>query len=129
MTEAKSENVVSIEVVHFVDRAIENERRLTKSEMDALKELVFERFRSNHEDTEKAFVELQRRLSELNHAHDNMVQDREKFLPREVHDQFYKEFSDWRGVMNTFRDNLTGKIAVLVGSVGIVLFLVLHYWR
>jgi hypothetical protein len=133
MNEAKGENVVSIEVVHFVDRAIENERRLTKLEVDALKELLFQRLDFDKTAGTLAYTELQRRLGELNHAHDNMVADREKFLPRETYDQAIKDWNAWRASMNTFRDNLTGKIvatgAVIGLFIGVILFLLQHLWK
>jgi hypothetical protein len=72
-------------------RHIEIERRLTALEtrLDAMD-------KANH----LAYSELQRRLDVLNHSHEEMVRDKEHYLPREVHEQFYDEYRAWRDSVN-----------------------------
>jgi|HubBroStandDraft_3_1064219.scaffolds.fasta_scaffold223086_2 hypothetical protein len=130
MSDATERNEsVSISIIKFVSDQVENERALTDKEFSFLKELIFARFNSEKEAANLAYVELQRRLDMLNHAHEEAKQKEGHFLPRENFEQFFKDFGTWRDQVNDFQSNLIGKISLGVGAMGIILFLLAHYWR
>jgi hypothetical protein len=105
------------------------EKNLTECQISALKELVFARFTAEKQAMEIAYRELQRRLDVLNHAHEEAKQKEIDFYTRKEHDGWYKDFTSWRDTVNAYMNNLTGKIAVMVGAVSIILFLLQHYWK
>jgi hypothetical protein len=123
---------VSMPVIQFVDREIEKERLLTASERERLREIVFEKFRGTDEATKLAYHELQRRLDVLNHAHENMVKDRELFQSRESFEQFFQDFGKWRDSVNAQLSNQAGRTATWVTVVGIAFLLLqvlLRFWK
>ena len=120
---------ISIETVHFVDRETEKSSTLTDTKIAALKELILARFDAEKEAGRLAYVELQRRLDVLNHNHEEMNKRNAFFLPRENFEQFFADFGKWRDTVNAFQSNLIGKISIGVGLVGVILFLLSHYWK
>ncbi len=80
--------------------------------------------------------ELLRRLDTLNHHREQDMQDRARFLPREVHDQFFNEYRGTLDRLNTaidkcmqsdqfdqffrdfghWRDEVNGKLAQQAGA-------------
>jgi hypothetical protein len=136
MEDNKARESVSISIIQFVADRAAVERKLTESENAklvsenaALKELIFARFNSEKEAANLAYMELQRRLDVLNHSHEQMVQEKAHFLPRENFEQFFRDFGPWRDAVNGFQSNLTGRIAGIAAVVGLVLLLVLHFWK
>jgi hypothetical protein len=129
VSEADKNESVSISIIKFVSDQVDGERRLTDKELSAMKELVFARFNAEKEAANLAYVELQRRLDVLNHAHEEAKQKESDFLPRLYFEQFFKDFGTWRDQVNNFQANLIGKISIGVGLIGIVLFLLAHYWK
>ena|SRR5690348_4988152 len=71
-----------------------------RSQIAALKELMLARFDWEEKARQTAYGELQRHLTDLNHAHDNMVNDRTEFLRGDVHDRFYAEYKTFRDEAN-----------------------------
>src|SRR5271156_516726 len=124
MTEpASKDNFIAIETVHFVDREMQKERVLTQEKLERLREVLEDRFHMLDKAQNIAYVELQRRLDTLNHAHEEAKHKESHFMPRENFEQFFKDFGVWRDTVDKFQSNLNGRIAVLVGAVGIILFL------
>ena len=121
MNDDKTPASVSIPVIQFVDREIEKERLLTVEKMERLREVLEARFASVAKAQELAYIELQRRLDMLNHAHEEMTRDKAHFQPRELADVNLKEYSLWRNGVDKWINEQRGKIATW----GTVLFLVI----
>jgi hypothetical protein len=118
VSEPERGSTVIISVVDYVDREINHQSALMELNIRYLKTAG-----------DLAYVELQRRLDMLNHAHEEAKQKENHFLPRENFEQFFKDFGVWRDQVNGFQSNLIGKISISVGLVGIILFLLSHYWK
>jgi hypothetical protein len=120
---------VTLPVVEFIDRELLHRRDLWLSEQKHLREVMDLNIRYLRVASDLAYVELQRRLDMLNHAHEEAKQKENHYLPRENFEQFFKDFGVWRDQVNGFQSNLIGKISISVGLVGIILFLLSHYWK
>jgi hypothetical protein len=133
----KENQHVSISIIQFVANSAKVERDLTnsevarlRSEVQALREILFAMFKAERKAEKIAFTELQRRLKTLNHAHEEATRDKLGYLPREVFDRFNNEtFNPWRDQMNAFQNNLIGKISLGGFLIGIVVILIDHYWK
>ena len=97
-----------------------------------LRELMDERFKALSKANDLAYLELQRRLDVLNHAHENMVRDRTDFLTIDTHNRFYAEFTKWKDEMNKAISNIQGRAAatvVIIGFVFALLQIALRFWK
>lgn len=56
-------------------------------------------------------IEYQRRLAELNHAHDKQVEDQRTFVSSE-------RYEGWQGEMNSWRATVSNALAILEGRNG-----------
>lgn len=132
MDAERKDAFISIETVHFVDRELEKSSTLTDSKIASLKELILARFDAEKEAGRLAYVELQRRLDMLNHAHEEAKQKEFHFFPRENFEQFFKDFGAWRDSVNATLSNQAGRMAAYaIGIVVIfgILNLVSHFWH
>jgi len=127
--DSKANAFISIETVHFVDRELEKFKELQTSERERLREVIMEKFNAIKSETSKDFVELQRRLTELNHAHQEMVADKAHFQPRELADQRQHEYDTWRDGVNATLNNQAGRIAAYISLIGFGILLLNHYWK
>jgi len=101
-------------------------------EIAHLRELMEEKFNSLSKANDLAYIELQRRLDTLNHAHQNMLSDRADFLRIDTHNRFYQEFTVWKDTINRQVSNIQGRATATVTIVGFVfaiLQLVIHFWK
>ena len=76
-------------------------------------------------------VEYERRLEDLNHAHQQAVEQRAQFLPREVYDIAVSEWRVWRtevdivlAVVRGRRDAYVGLLALVTAAASAVLWLI-----
>lgn len=120
---------ITLSLVEYVDRELEHRRKFVDTQYQALREILSLNLTYMKQANELAYIELQRRLDVLNHAHQEAKLKEQAFLPRENFDQFFKDFGKWRDEVNGFQSNLIGKISVSVGLVGVVLFLLSHFWK
>lgn len=130
--ESRKDASVSLSVIHFVDREFEKERMLGTSERERLREVLTARFDSVLDAQKLAYVELQRRLDMLNHAHEEMVRDKAHFQPRELFEQFKKEHDTWRDGVNSSLNQQAGSARTWIIVMGIFFTLVqlaLRYWK
>jgi hypothetical protein len=101
-------------------------------EVAHLRELMDEKFKALAKANDLAYLELQRRLDVLNHAHENMVRDRADFLPIDTHNRFYAEFTTWKDEMNKAISNIQGRgtaTIVIIGFVFALLQLAIRFWK
>ena len=137
--DAKKDTSVSISVIQFVDRAIESERRLTTSEdvrlseeIRHLKELHAAEIIHIREVGAAELRESQRRLAELNHAHEQKEKDLQNFLPQPMFYQFVDANSKWRDEVNRALATSAGKSSTYAGIIGVAVVIVqfaLHYLK
>jgi hypothetical protein len=121
MGDKDESKIVSMSIVQFIDREIAAERRVMQERFDAVSKA-----------NDLAYVELQRRLDMLNHAHEEMTRDKMHFLPRETYDTFYEENKRWRELVNNILSNQAGRTAAYAAGIGLVLAsiqIALHYWK
>jgi len=116
---------------------------MSDDEVKHLRELMDERFVAIEKEQQLAYTELQRRLMELNHAHENMVKDRTEFLRTDTHNRFYSEYTmnkDYvsKEISEVKADvsNMQGRATATVTIIGfvflglqILLAVVIHYWK
>jgi hypothetical protein len=129
---SRKDAFVSFSVIAFVDREIEKERLLTTSERERLREVILEKFNALAKANDLAYIELQRRLDNLNHAHENMVKDREQLLRIDVHEAFYKEYGVARDEINKKIANIEGRgqaTIIILGLLFAALQVALHFWQ
>jgi hypothetical protein len=128
----RKEASVSIPVIQFVDREIEKERMLTAAERDRLREVLQARFDSVAKAQELAYVELQRRLDMLNHAHQEAVAKEVHFMPRELAEQQQREYTVWRDTVNNALNQQVGRLATwgtVLTLIVIAIQVLLHFWK
>jgi hypothetical protein len=82
-----------------VKRSIRNAARLAVLE---------EQVRAMRRETKLQAREYQRRLNELNHAHEKQVADQAHYVSDD-------RFKGWQGEINTFRNDVSTRLAVLAG--------------
>jgi len=138
-TEADKTSSVSIPVINFVDRALETERRLTDSEsfrvereVAHLKELHALEIKMLGIQRDKDYEELQRRLSDLNHAHAQNAIDKGGFVPYALYNQFVDGNAKWREEVNKTLSVTAGKSSqtvLIIGFIFAVIQIALHFWH
>jgi hypothetical protein len=129
---AKPDSSVQLSVIHFVDREQEKERGLTVEKLERLREVLIARFDAMDKAHGVAYTELQRRLDMLNHAHEEMVRDKEHFQSREGFQQFFEDYGKWRDSVNNTLSNQAGRTATWAIAIGIVfaiLQILLRFWK
>jgi CHASE3 domain sensor protein len=112
---------VSISVVQFIDRELEKER-----------DLVDAKFIAAEKATELVKRETERRMEILNHAREEMQEDKARFLTKEIYDLHIHEFHKWRDTVNAQLNNQAGRTAtwLIVMGIGTVLVnVIMHYWK
>ncbi len=101
-------------------------------EIGNLKELVFARFDAEEKARVIQVTELERRLNDLNHAHQNMLADRALFVRVDIHDRFYQEYREWSQRVDKVMATQAGRSAAYVSLIGILfiaLQIFLRYWK
>ena len=126
MDEQKETSIpVEASIVQFIDRKIDHERQRI--------EAVFsERIANAEKARELAIREMERRLSDLNHAYEEAERDRRTLLPVAVHEAFYAEYKAWRDEVNKVLAIQAGRTAAFAAAITVafaVIQILLHYWR
>jgi|ERR1700679_372278 len=70
-----------------------------------------EKVKSQRREIKTQAKEYQRRLLELNHAHDKQVQDQQTYVSED-------KFTGWQGEMNSWRNNVSSELSKLQGREG-----------
>ena len=105
------------------------------SELEALKELVMEKFRAIAEALGKQALEYERRLSALNHEAAQLKDMQATYMPRELYESEILNIRQELKELNAFKNNLIGKLAVVAILVSMAisivvggLFLLINYY-
>jgi len=101
------------------------------NEIDALKELVLEKFHAAAEALTKQAAEYERRLSALNHEAAQLKDMQATYMPRELYNSEMKGIREELKELNAFKNNLIGKLVIVpvLVSIGIgILFFLINYF-
>ena len=115
---------------------MKHEREMLEVKLLHEKEMREAQEKSNSLALELKSIEYEKRLSDLNHAHREQVEDKAKFLLKETYEVFKRDFDTWKeGLMKEVnahhavaesRSKAYGVIAVVISA---VLGVILHFWR
>jgi hypothetical protein len=130
---------VSLLLVQFIDRALEAERKMTESEfrhrdaaLEAHARMDDLRHASGDAKIQKADLDLERRLEEMNNFRAQINQERGDYLRRDMYDRENAALSDRVKSLEIVRGEQSGKAAAYASMVGFVVVLVqvvLHFWQ
>ncbi|MFZ0799731.1 MAG: hypothetical protein WCA13_09640 [Terriglobales bacterium] len=130
---------VPLPLVQFIDRTLEAERKLTEAEfrrrdaaLDAHARMDDLRHEAGDHKIQKADVDLERRLEEMNNFRAQINQERVGYLPRDMYERESAALSDRVKSLEIVRGEQSGKAAAYASMVGFVVVLVqvvLHFWK
>lgn len=100
-----------ITIREYLEQRLDYERTLVRQQLDTIREVMEQRLDAmdaalvlqrniNHEKLQMQAAEYERRLTVLNHAHEEAVRERNRTLPREMFEQWTVEFAKWRDTVN-----------------------------
>jgi len=125
--------------VQFIDRSLEAERKATEAEFrrcdDALEAQVrAEDLRHEAADAriQKANEVLDYRLEEMNNFRDQINQERQDYLRREMYDREHANLAERVKNLEIVRGEQSGRTAAYASMVGVVVVMVqivLHFWK
>lgn len=152
--EDKIQTSVELSVIHFVDRAIESERKLTTSERERIMESLTDKLKCLEEKFAENFIsieaarktafatideqkkkddtEYQRRLGELNHEKERIAAAQGLAVSRDLFEARNKEVDIWKTGVDKTLANQAGRTATWI-IVGWLFFAVagiaFHFWK
>ncbi len=131
--------LVPLPLVQFIDRTIEAERKLTEAEFrrcDAALEAQVRAEDLRHEAADariqKANEVLDYRLEEMNNFREQINQERQDYLRREMYDREHANLAERVKNLEIVRGEQSGRTAAYASMVGIVVVIVqvvLHFWK
>ena len=88
---------------HFkaTDTRIDSNEKVRRSEQEGLDKALKLQRDLSEEKLKIQALEYERRLSELNHAHEAAVKEQARVLPREIFESFNRDYGIWRDSINT----------------------------
>ena len=130
---------VRLPLLQFIDRTLEAERKATEAEFrrcdDALEAQVrAEDLRHEAADAriQKANEVLDYRLEEMNNFRDQINQERQDYLRREMYDREHANWAERVKNLEIVRGEQSGRTAAYASMVGVVVVMVqivLHFWK
>jgi hypothetical protein len=115
---------------------MKHERELLELKLAHEKELRESQEKSNALALELKSIEYEKRLSDLNHAHREQVEDKAKFLLKETYETFKRDFDSWKETLMKevnehhavaeSRAKAYGIIAVVISS---IFGVIIHFWH
>jgi hypothetical protein len=130
---------VPLPLVQFIDRTLEAERKVTESEfryrdaaLEAHARMDDLRHASGDAKIQKADLDLERRLEEMNNFRTQINTERVDYLRRDMYDRENAAMSDRVKSLEIVRGEQSGKAAAYASMVGFVVVLVqvvLHFWK
>lgn len=88
----------AIPLREYVETLLTHESTATNARLDAMDKALILRT-----------AEIERHLAALNGEQSRLAADRERFLPREIHDTFLSDFRKWQDVVNAQMASTTGR--------------------
>jgi len=130
---------VPLPLVQFIDRTLEAERKVTESEfrhrdaaLEAHARMDDLRHASGDAKLQKADLDLERRLEEMNNFREQINQERGDYLRRDMYDRENAALSDRVKSLEIVRGEQSGKAAAYASMIGfmvVIVQVVLHFWR
>ena len=130
---------LSLSLVRLIDRAVETERKLTEAEFrrcDAALEAHARCENLRHEagdaKIQKANEVLDYRLEEMNNFREQINQERQDYLRREIYDRENANLAERVKNLEIVRGEQAGRTAAyasMVGAVVIFMQIALHFWK
>jgi len=130
---------VPLPLLQFIDRALKAERKMMESEfrhrdaaLDAHAQMDDLRHASGDAKIQKADLDLERRLEEMNNFREQINQERGDYLRRDMYDRENAALSDRVKSLEIVRGEQSGKAAAYASMIGFVVVLVqvvLHFWK
>jgi len=130
---------VPLPLLQFIDRALEAERKMMESEfrhrdaaLEAHARMDDLRHASGDAKIQKADLDLERRLEEMNNFREQINQERGDYLRRDMYDRENAALSDRVKSLEIVRGEQSGKAAAyasMVGFVVVIVQVVLHFWK
>lgn len=115
---------------------MKHEREMLELKLAHEKELREAQEKSSNLALELKSIEYEKRLSDLNHAHREQVEDKAKFLLKETYEVFKRDFDGWKETLMKeviahhaiaeSRSKSYGVIAVVVSA---ILGVIIHFWH
>ena len=131
--------LVPLPLVQFIDRTLEAERKVTESEfrhrdaaLEAHARMDDLRHASGDAKIQKADLDLERRLEEMNNFRAQINQERGDYLRRDMYDRENAALSDRVKSLEIVRGEQSGKAAAYASMIGfmvVIVQVVLHFWR
>jgi len=130
---------VPLPLLQFIDRALEAERKMMESEfrhrdaaLEAHTQMDDLRHASGDAKIQKADLDLERRLEEMNNFREQINQERGDYLRRDMYDRENAALSDRVKSLEIVRGEQSGKAAAyasMIGFVVVIVQVVLHFWK
>jgi hypothetical protein len=130
---------VRLPLLQFIDRTLEAERKATEAEFrrcDAALEAQVRAEDLRHEAADariqKANEVLDYRLEEMNNFRDQINQERQDYLRREMYDREHANLAERVKNLEIVRGEQSGRTAAYASMVGVVVVMVqivLHFWK
>ena len=131
--------VIPLPLLQFIDRAVAAERVLTNQEfayraaaLDAHSRLDDLRHENGDDKVAKAYLDLERRLEEMNAFRAQISQERTQYLPRDMYDREHNNLGERVKNLEIDRGQQSGKTAAYASMVGFVVIgiqVLLHFWK
>ncbi len=115
----------------MTDQEIQSLKELLCFKISALEKLMNEKFDSADDARILQAKEYERRLTALNHEADQLKSMQSTYLPRESYDIAHKELNKKVDILQSFKDNLTGRMVIIPVIISItisVIFVLINYF-
>ncbi len=131
--------LVPLPLVQFIDRTLEAERMLTEAEFRRCGAALEAQVRAEDLRHEAADARIQKanevldyRLEEMNNFREQINQERQDYLRREMYDREHANLAERVKNLEIVRGEQSGRTAAYASMVGIVVVIVqvvLHFWK
>lgn len=123
---------LNLSLREYLEIEFAHERALTSQKFEQAREAVVLQRSIDEKHEAILATEVQRRLGELNHAHETAVKEQARTLPREMFDQWRNDFDKWKDGVNreltTIRTrSMTWTVAV--GVFFVIVQIALSLWK
>ncbi|MGB8012381.1 MAG: hypothetical protein WCF68_12240 [Terriglobales bacterium] len=130
---------VPLPLVQFIDRAFEAERRAMQAEFRRFDAALTTQAQADNQLHEAAEARIQKanevldyRLEEMNNFRNQINQERQDYLRREMYDRDHSSLAERVKNLEIVRGEQAGKTAAYASIVGVVVVVaqvVLHFWK
>lgn len=123
---------LNLSLREYLEIEFAHERALTSQKFEQAREALTLQRSIDEKHGSILALEVSRRLSELNHAHETAVKEQARTLPREMFDQWRAEHDKWRDIVNRELTAMTTRSMTWTAALGIAFIIVqiaLSFWK